>query len=193
MSNNMEKIVKNIFGVSRGDEKDIKQYKSVFMYLIFSAYRSFLRLLANHCIIPSLRVILFRWSGINIGKRVQINMNVNFLDGFYPGQICLEDEVSVAPFVSFVADSHPNNSILGMEFNLAKSGGIVIKNGAWIGVGSVILPGIIVGKAAIVGSNAVVTKNVGDYTIVAGVPAKIIGDVRVHKNKVNISRNDRSD
>ncbi|MBN1304191.1 MAG: 2,3,4,5-tetrahydropyridine-2,6-dicarboxylate N-acetyltransferase, partial [Anaerolineales bacterium] len=50
---------------------------------------------------------------------------------------------------------------------------------AWIGTGSVILPGITIGEGAVVGANSVVTKNVEPYTVVGGVPAHFIKRVDV--------------
>jgi len=141
------------------------------------AIRSLLRLLANHCIIPPLRVALFRLSGILIGKRVMINMDTKFIDNWKTGLIEIEDEVSMGPFVSIVADAMPNESFLS-QYGVSRMGKIIIRKGAWLGVGSVILPGIEIGTGAIVGANAVVTKNVEQFAIVAGVPARKIGDVR---------------
>ncbi len=176
-----------ILGISEGDEDTVLSAASLPRYVMVSGFRSFLRLLANHCIIPSMRVVLFRWSGIGIGKKVQINMNTNFLDGFRPGWICLEDETSVAPFVSFVSESHPNNSILYREFKIRRQGKILVKRGAWIGTGAVILPGVTVGKAAIIGANAVVTRDVEDYAVMVGIPARKQGDVREGSGKPRIS------
>jgi acetyltransferase-like isoleucine patch superfamily enzyme len=51
---------------------------------------------------------------------------------------------------------------------------VTIKNDVWIGANSVIMPGVTIGNGAIIGDSAVVTKDVPDYAIVAGVPAKII-------------------
>ena len=51
---------------------------------------------------------------------------------------------------------------------------VIIKNDVWIGANSVIMPNITIGNGAIIGAGAVVTKDVPDYAIVAGVPAKII-------------------
>ena len=51
---------------------------------------------------------------------------------------------------------------------------IIIKKGAWIGAGASILPGVTVGKYAIVGAGAIVTKNVPDYSVVVGTPAKVV-------------------
>ena len=51
---------------------------------------------------------------------------------------------------------------------------IIIKKGAWIGAGASILPGVTVGKYAIVGAGAIVTKDVPDYAVVVGIPAKVV-------------------
>ena len=54
---------------------------------------------------------------------------------------------------------------------------VVIRRNAWIGAGAVILPGVTVGENAIVAAGAVVTKDVADNTVVAGIPAKYIRDI----------------
>ena len=54
-------------------------------------------------------------------------------------------------------------------------GNIEIKDYAWLASRCTILPGVTIGKGAVVATGAIVTKNVPDYTIVAGVPAKKIG------------------
>jgi len=51
---------------------------------------------------------------------------------------------------------------------------VVIEDGAWLGEGCVILKGVTVGKRAVVGANAVVTKDIPPFSIVAGIPARII-------------------
>lgn len=168
-------------GVSKGDMADVEKHNSVYSYMLSSAISSFLRILANHCIIPSLRIRLFRASGIQIGQRAQVNLNVYFIDGFQKGLVILEDEVSVAPGVTFVASSHPNNSPLQTKYRIGKTDKIHVKKGAWIGTGAVINPGVVIGMCSIIGANAVVTKNVEDYAIMYGIPASKRGDVRDKK------------
>ncbi len=68
------------------------------------------------------------------------------------------------------------------KFPLSKSyeaggGDIIIEENVWIGMEALILGGVTIGKGAIVAARSVVTKNVAPFTIVAGVPAKKIGDV----------------
>jgi len=85
------------------------------------------------------------------------------------GGITIEDDVVIAPNVQLLTDNHDpyDRTIL-----ICKP--IVIKKGAWIGAGASILPGVTVGRYAIVGTSAVVTKDVPDYAVAAGVPAKVL-------------------
>ena len=59
---------------------------------------------------------------------------------------------------------------------------VLIRSGSWLGVGAVIMPGVTVGCGAIVGANAVVTRDVGDLDIVGGIPATVIGTRTVQTN-----------
>ena len=73
---------------------------------------------------------------------------------------------------------------LNHEENPSKRGNLVpspvkIGNGVWIGSNVTITPGVTIGDGAIVGAGAVVTKDVAENTIVAGVPAKYIRDVKM--------------
>jgi acetyltransferase-like isoleucine patch superfamily enzyme len=53
----------------------------------------------------------------------------------------------------------------------AQSDSILIKEGAWIGAGSIILPGVVIGENAVVGAGSVVTKSISPGAVVGGVPA----------------------
>jgi acetyltransferase-like isoleucine patch superfamily enzyme len=53
-------------------------------------------------------------------------------------------------------------------------GRVLLRSGCWIGTGAAILPGVVIGRNAVVAANAVVTKDVPDYAVAAGVPARII-------------------
>ena len=87
--------------------------------------------------------------------------------------LIIGDRVSIAQRVTFVTGTSPNWLRLQRFFPSYK-GKIVIENDAWIGAGAIILPGITIGEAAIVGAGAVVTKNVPPFTVVGGVPARPI-------------------
>src|SRR3989304_3968644 len=68
---------------------------------------SLCRLIARNMIVPSLRIALFRLTGIKIGKSIMINMDTRFLDDFIPGLIQIDDGAAIAPNVTFVACSYP--------------------------------------------------------------------------------------
>jgi acetyltransferase-like isoleucine patch superfamily enzyme len=105
---------------------------------------------------------------ITIGKNVFINHACSFLD---LGGITIEDDVLIGPKVNLVTENHPVNPSQRKSLVLNS---ILIKKNAWLGAGVTVLPGVTIGENAIVAAGAVVTKDVADNTIVAGVPAKVI-------------------
>lgn len=56
-------------------------------------------------------------------------------------------------------------------------GGVTLKDGCWIGIGVVILPGVTIGRNAVVAANSVVNRDVADFTVVGGIPAKFIKNI----------------
>lgn len=102
--------------------------------------------------------------GIRIGGHSTINRNV-LLDS--RGPIVIGDRVSISPEVLLITASHDMNSV---DFALTV-GGITIEDYVWIGTRAIILPGVTLGKGAVVGAGSVVTKDVPPFTFVAGNPA----------------------
>ena len=85
------------------------------------------------------------------------------------GGIMIGDDVQIAANVQLLSNNHDlyDRAILTCK-------PIEIKQGAWIGAGATILPGVTVGRHAIVGAASVVTHDVGDYEVAVGNPAKVI-------------------
>lgn len=106
-----------------------------------------------------------------IGKNVFINFDCVFLD---LGGITIEDNVLIAPKVSLLSEGHP---VSPQSRQSLIPGRIHIKENAWIGAGATILPGVTIGKNAVVAAGAVVTKDVAANTIVGGIPAKFIKEI----------------
>ena len=108
---------------------------------------------------------------IKLGSFVRINENT-----FLQGEVKIGNYVMIAPNVSVYSKTHRHHDI---STPMVLSGEtqtktVVIEDNVWIGINAVILPGIRIGQGAIVGANSVVTKDVEPFSIVGGVPAKII-------------------
>ncbi len=103
---------------------------------------------------------------VKIGKNVFINGNVLFMAR---SGITIEDDVQIAANAQFISNNHDPYDRMVLTCKP-----VLIKKGAWIGAGATILPGVCVGKHAIVGAGSVVTKDVPDYAVVVGNPAKMI-------------------
>jgi len=87
----------------------------------------------------------------------------------------IEDDVLLGPNVSIYSATHNyKDTETPIKYQGYTSKKVIIKQGAWIGVNSVILPGVTIGKNAVVGANSVVTKSVSDYSVVVGSPAVAI-------------------
>ena len=129
---------------------------------------------ARNAFFPSWRVQLLRWCGYQIGRDVYIADELLIAEELEDrANLTLGDRVSIAPRVTLVLSSHPNESRI-RSFAPVKRAPIVIEADAWLGAGVVVLPGVRIGRGAIVGANAVVTQDVPPLHVVAGQPAKTV-------------------
>ncbi|KKG75747.1 hypothetical protein DU43_13600 [Methanosarcina mazei] len=123
----------------------------------------------------------WRKCGFTIGKNTIIGPYCLLWSNYatITDNILIENNVVIGPNVTLIGVSHQKEDIAryGKVVTTVK-GKITIKNGSWIGAGSIILPNVTIHEGAIVGAGAVVTKDVEPYTIVAGVPARKIGMVK---------------
>lgn len=108
---------------------------------------------------------------LKLGKNIFINQNCQILD---LGGVTIEDNVMIGPRVNLLSETHPvtpesREALIGQPIH--------IKQHAWIGAGATILPGVTVGEHAVVAAGSVVSKDVPNRTLVAGVPAKIIKSI----------------
>ena len=103
--------------------------------------------------------------GSVIGHRVELDAR----KGIYIGK-----NVNISSEVMIYTLQHDYNTL-----DFSTSGGeVIIEDYVWISARSIILPGLTIGRGAVVAAGAVVTKNVPSFTVVGGVPAKKIGDRR---------------
>jgi len=131
---------------------------------------------------------LFRKAGINarikagviIDSPADMTIGDNFNLGEYSfvaaqGGITCGDNVIIGHHVSILSATHPIGSIEGpIAMQSLKLAAVIIEDDVWIGSGARVLPGIHIGKGAVIGANAVVTKNVPSYAVAAGIPASVL-------------------
>ena len=103
---------------------------------------------------------------VKIGKNVYVNTNVLMMAR---GGITIEDNVQIAANAQLISNNHDEYDRMVLTCKP-----VLIREGAWIGAGATILPGVCVGKHAIVGAMSVVTKDVPDFAVVVGSPAKVV-------------------
>lgn len=121
--------------------------------------------ICSHCLIEN---------DVVIGDRVTVKSGVQLWDGLRVG-----DDVFIGPNASFANDRFPRSKKTPETFLQT-----VVDAGASIGAGATILPGITIGRNAMVAAGAVVTRSVPPNAIVVGNPAKIVGYVDADRNKV---------
>jgi UDP-2-acetamido-3-amino-2,3-dideoxy-glucuronate N-acetyltransferase len=130
-------------------------------------------------------------AGVRIGCNVKIQNGVSLYRG-----VALEDGVFCGPHCVFTNDRlprsiNPDGSLKSTEEWVASA--TLVRLGASIGAGAVIVCGITIGRWAMVGSGAVVTRDVPDYGLVYGLPARLHGFVCPCGEKLSIAENTRPD
>lgn len=114
--------------------------------------------------------------GASVGKNCKISSHTFICEG-----VDIEDGVFIGHGVMFTNDIYPKAVAAGGELQTEADWQVIqtrVKARASIGSNATILCGITIGEDALIGAGAVVTKDVPDFAIVAGVPARVIGDTR---------------
>ncbi len=154
-------------------------------------------------LVPShfFRLLFYKMAGVKIGKSSRIHIGARF---FYPAKISIGegtiigdnvfldgrdkliigDHVDIASGVMIYNSEHNINS---EDFH-AISASVIIGDYVFIGPRAIILPGVKIGKGAIIAAGAVVTKDVPEYAVVGGVPAQIIGERKVRDLHYKLGR-----
>ncbi len=115
-----------------------------------------------------------------LGKNVKVQNNVSI----YTGVVC-EDDVFLGPSMVFTNVTNPRSAV-NRKDQYAKT---VVKKGASIGANATIVCGHDIGRYAFIGAGAVVTKNVPDYALVIGNPARQAGWMSEYGHKLNFDKN----
>ena len=108
--------------------------------------------------------------GIQIGRCSGIGVNCSV-----HGPLSIGDNVMMGPDVVILTHTH---KISDTTVPMIEQGGelkpVTIGNDVWIGMRSIIMPGVNIGNGVVIGAGAVVTKDIPDYAVVGGIPARII-------------------
>lgn len=120
-------------------------------------------------------------SKISLGARVVIRPgSMLFADPREGGSgITIEDDVMLGSSVQIYVHNHrfDNTDIPIIDQGHYQSEPVLLQRGAWVGAGTIILPGVVVGENAVVGAGSVVTRSVPAHTLVAGNPARVIREI----------------
>jgi UDP-2-acetamido-3-amino-2,3-dideoxy-glucuronate N-acetyltransferase len=119
--------------------------------------------------------------GVQVGNDCKISSHAFLCEG-----VSIEDGVFVGHGVMFINDLYPEALNAQGDLQSEVDWTVVrtrIKTRASIGSNATILAGVTIGEGALVGAGAVVTRDIPDYAIAAGVPAKVIGDTRAKRQK----------
>ena len=138
--------------------------------------------------------LIFHPENISIGNKVYIG-HQTILKGYYKGEMNISDgtwigqhcffhsagnifigkSVGIGPYVKILTSNHQElNSDIPVMSNPLEFAPVYIYDGADIGIGAIILPGVTIGEGAIIGAGAVVTSDVEPYSVYAGVPARFL-------------------
>lgn len=147
------------------------------------------------------RLLIYKLAGVTIGKGSRIHMGARF---FYPGNVhigkdsiigdhvfldgrdklMIGSHVDIASSVMILNSQHDINS----EDFRAQDAPVEIADYVFIGPRAIILPGVKIGKGAVVAAGAVVTKDVPEFQIVGGVPAQVIGERKIKNPHYKLGR-----
>lgn len=125
-----------------------------------------LKQLDNNCFIMRNVTMLSPYK-ISFGKRCVVNTKV-LIDG--RGFVKIGDDVDIAREVIIYSCTHDIND----NDHTTYCKNVIIEDHVWIGARAMILPGIKIGRGAVIGACSVVTRDIPEYAVVAGNPAKII-------------------
>lgn len=170
--------------------------KKACRFIFFQIYG----VLLSCVLIPQIRVFFMRLMGASIGSGTIIH-NAKFSNLYHygflrlfignncyigddvlldcRGKIIMEDHVTISErsnIVTHINVGYPDHPL--QKKYPTKEGSVKIYRGAYIGIASTILPGVTIGKESIVAAGAVVVKDVPAYSVVAGVPARMVKKIR---------------
>lgn len=160
-----------------------------------------LHFVSEHCPIGPVRYALFTLSGLKMGQGSTLHMGVRFFDpkGINIGEDTIvgfgtfldgRKEIKIGNHVDIASEVMIYNSEhdLDSEEFTAREEAVVIGDYVFIGPRAIIMPGVKIGKGAVIAGGAVVTKDVDEFIVVGGIPAKVIGERKNKNPKYHLGR-----
>ncbi|PKL88791.1 MAG: acyltransferase [Ignavibacteriae bacterium HGW-Ignavibacteriae-2] len=154
----------------------IVSYRRGIKEIFFGTINRILHIIAYFTFPYQITVFLHRLRGVKIGEKSHIARLVS-IDDRNPELIEIGKGVAITTGVMILSHQRDLSNYKPGMFAMHcpfKEGKVIIKDGAHIGLGAIIMPGVIIGEGAVIGAGAVVTKDIPPYTLAVGVPAKII-------------------
>ena len=157
---------------------------SVIFFFFFKAIRRILMIAFKPRFLSAGKNVLFNpfdsfsYGSITLGSDIYIGSGAMF--SATESQIRIGNKVMFGPRVTIMGGDH-NFSVVGrymFDVKEKKAGDdlpVTVEDDVWVGAGAIILKGVLIGRGAVVAAGSIVTKDVEPYSIVAGTPAKKIG------------------
>lgn len=130
-------------------------------------------------------VSMYRKMGVKIGVNCKIQGEV-MIDYSHFWHITIGNDVTIAPRVHILA--HDASTVLHTGY--AKIGKVDIEDGVFIGAGTIVLPGVVIGENSIIGAGSVVANDIPENSVAVGSPAKVVSTLTDYIGKVKLQMND---
>ena len=150
--------------------------KRTVLSILKEVWTRFLTVIIPFTFPAQLTTFLHRLRGVNIGKGTKIARTVQIDDG-YPNLVNIGNNVWVTAGVIILCHQR-DLSVYEIDKPVMDcpliTKGVHIKDGAHIGIGAILMPGVTIGVCSVIGAGSIVTKSVPDYSVAVGIPAKVI-------------------
>lgn len=154
----------------------IVQYRRTPKEIIKGIFNRLLHIIAYVSFPYQVTVFLHRLRGVKIGKQSHIARLVSF-DDRNPELVEIGNGVAITTGVMILCHQRDLSDYRAGMYAMHcpfREGKVIIKDGAHIGIGAIIMPGVTIGEGAVIGAGSIVTKDVPAYSVAVGSPARVI-------------------
>lgn len=123
--------------------------------------------------------------GIVVGKNSDIGIRCQIFGIGDGGEVVIGDNVMMAPDVAILTVRHLMDPSISLAIQGNTPTRVTIEDDVWIGIRTTVLPGVTIGKGAVVGACALVAKDVPAFSVVGGVPARVL---RMREDALDIEK-----